>query len=114
MMESGVRFVELIDVGSSKNWDAHGNINTHAPLAKNIDQPIAGLLKDLKSRGLLDQTLVVWTGEFGRTPFAQGTDGRGHYNRAFHRLAGGGVKGGHLRKDRRVRREDRGERVPRP
>ncbi len=95
MMEQGVRFVELIDVGSSKNWDAHADIHTHAPLAKNIDRPIAGLLADLKSRGLLKDTLVVFTTEFGRSPGPEGATGRGHYNRAFSSwLAGGGVKGG--------------------
>jgi hypothetical protein len=95
MMERGVRFVELIDVGSSNNWDAHGDIHTHAPLAKKIDQPIAGLLADLKSRGLLRDTLVVFTTEFGRSPSPEGLSGRGHYNRAFSSwLAGGGVKGG--------------------
>jgi hypothetical protein len=95
MVEQGVRFVELIDVGSSKNWDAHGDIHTHAPLAKNIDKPIAGLLADLKSRGLLKDTLVVFTTEFGRSPAPEGLTGRGHYNRAFSSwLAGGGVKGG--------------------
>jgi hypothetical protein len=95
MMEQGVRFVELIDVGSSKNWDAHSDIHTHAPLAKNIDRPVAGLLADLKSRGLLKDTLVVFTTEFGRSPGPEGQMGRGHYNRAFSSwLAGGGVKGG--------------------
>jgi hypothetical protein len=95
MMEQGVRFVELIDVGSSKNWDAHADIHTHAPLAKNIDKPVAGLLADLKSRGLLKDTLVVFTTEFGRSPGPEGATGRGHYNRAFSSwLAGGGVKGG--------------------
>ena len=68
LAERGVRFVELIDVGSSNNWDAHGDLKTHERLAKNVDRPIAGLLKDLKSRGMLDDTLVVWTTEFGRTP----------------------------------------------
>jgi len=95
MMEAGVRFVELIDVGSSHNWDAHGDIHTHAPLAKNVDQPVAGLLADLKSRGMLKDTLVVFTTEFGRSPSPEGTIGRGHYNRAYSSwLAGGGVKGG--------------------
>ena len=95
MMEQGVRFVELIDVGSSKNWDAHADIHTHAPLAKNIDKPIAGLLADLKSRGLSKDTLVVFTTEFGRSPGPEGATGRGHYNRAFSSwLAGGGIKGG--------------------
>ena len=95
MAEQGVRFIELIDTGSSKNWDHHDDIHKHAPLAKNIDKPIAGLLADLKSRGLLKDTLVVFTTEFGRSPGPEGAMGRGHYNRAFSSwLAGGGVKGG--------------------
>jgi hypothetical protein len=97
LAERGVRFIELIDSGSSTNWDAHGDMQTCVPLAKNIDRPIAGLLKDLKSRGLLQDTLVVWTTEFGRTPFCAQPDakGREHHARAFSSwLAGGGVKGG--------------------
>ena len=95
LVERGVRFVELIDVGSHDNWDAHGNMATHGPLAKNVDQAIAGLLKDLKTRGLLDETLVVWTTEFGRTPNTDGPKGRSHHAAAFSSwLAGGGVKGG--------------------
>jgi hypothetical protein len=95
LIERGVRFVELIDIGSHSNWDAHSDMATHLPLAKNVDQPIAGLLKDLKSRGLLDETLVVWTTEFGRTPFTDGPKGRSHHSAAFASwLAGGGVKGG--------------------
>jgi hypothetical protein len=95
LIEAGVRFVELIDVGSSRNWDAHGDIHTHGPLAKNVDLPAAGLIADLKSRGLLKDTLVVFTTEFGRTPGPEGEQGRGHYNRAFSSwLAGGGVKAG--------------------
>jgi hypothetical protein len=95
MVERGVRFIELIDVGSNNNWDAHSDIKTHEPLAKNVDKPISGLLRDLKSRGMLDDTLVVWTTEFGRTPFIDGKTGRSHYNVAFSSwLAGGGVKGG--------------------
>src|SRR5215467_13100661 len=95
MIEQGVRFVELIDVGSSNNWDAHSDIHSHGPLAKKIDKPIAGLLADLKGRGLLKDTLVVFTTEFGRSPGPEGAMGRGHYNRAFSSwLAGGGVKGG--------------------
>ena len=70
LAERGVRFVELIDAGASNNWDAHGDMKTHGPLAKNVDRPIAGLLKDLKRRGMLDDTLVVWTTEFGRTPLS--------------------------------------------
>jgi hypothetical protein len=97
LAERGVRFVELIDVGSSDNWDAHGDMMTHAPLAKNVDQPIAGLLKDLERRGLLDDTLVVWTTEFGRTPFNATPDhaGREHHHWVFSSwLAGAGVKAG--------------------
>lgn len=97
LVERGVRFVELIDTGSSGNWDSHGNMKDHERLAKNVDQPIAGLLKDLKSRGMLDDTLVVWTTEFGRTPFNNKADaaGREHHNWAFSSwLAGAGVKGG--------------------
>ncbi len=97
LAEKGVRFVELIDVGSSNNWDAHGDMMTHAPLAKNVDQAVAGLLKDLKRRGMLEDTLVVWTTEFGRTPFnsAAGAAGREHHHWVFSSwLAGAGVKPG--------------------
>ncbi|MGE5192957.1 MAG: DUF1501 domain-containing protein [Deltaproteobacteria bacterium] len=98
LVERGVRFVELIDSGSSNNWDAHGDmIAQHAPLAKNVDQPIAGLLKDLKRLGLLDETLVVWTSEFGRTPFNNSAEakGREHHPWAFASwLAGAGVRPG--------------------
>jgi hypothetical protein len=97
MAERGVRFVELIDTGASNNWDSHGDMNAHVPLAKNVDQPIAGLLRDLKARGMLEETLVVWTTEFGRTPFNTGKDakGREHHAEVFASwMAGGGVKGG--------------------
>ncbi len=97
LVEQGVRFVELIDTGSSDNWDAHGDMLTHTPLAKNVDQAIAGLLRDLKQRGMLDETLVVWTTEFGRTPFveAESAKGREHHHWAFSSwLAGAGVKPG--------------------
>ncbi|MBA3441265.1 MAG: DUF1501 domain-containing protein [Pyrinomonadaceae bacterium] len=97
LAERGVRFIELIDSGASKNWDAHGDIQTHLPLAQNVDQPIAGLLKDLKSRGMLEDTLVVWTTEFGRTPFNDKSTakGREHHAKVYSSwLAGGGVKGG--------------------
>ena len=99
LVERGVRFLELIDVGSSNNWDSHGNMADHERLAKAIDQPIAGLLTDLKQRGLLDRTLVVWTTEFGRTSFHEKADhpGREHHNLVFTSwLAGGGVKGGYV------------------
>ena len=97
LVERGVRFVELIDTGSSGNWDSHGNMMDHERLAKNVDQPIAGLLKDLKSRGMFEDTLVVWTTEFGRTPFNNKADapGREHHNWAFSSwIAGAGIKSG--------------------
>jgi hypothetical protein len=95
MAERGVRFVELVDGSSSHNWDQHADMAEHAKHAKNIDQPIAGLLQDLKRRGMLDDTLVVWTTEFGRTPGVDGTKGRGHHSACYSSwLAGAGVKGG--------------------
>jgi hypothetical protein len=96
MSERGVRFVELIDSGSSKNWDFHTNIHGMTSMAESVDRPIAGLIRDLKSRGMLEDTLVVWTTEFGRTPWG-GSESRGreHYNKVYSSwLAGGGVKGG--------------------
>jgi len=91
-IEAGVRFVEV----GSGNWDHHFNLST--ALARNcssVDKPIAGLLTDLKQRGLLKDTLVIWGGEFGRTPYAQGGDGRDHNNKGFTLwMAGGGTKGG--------------------
>ncbi len=97
LAERGVRFIELIDTGSSGNWDSHGDMNDHVALAKNVDRPIAGLIRDLKRRGMLDQTLVVWTTEFGRTPYHAEPNARGreHHHQAFCSwLAGGGVKPG--------------------
>ncbi|MDX1984502.1 MAG: DUF1501 domain-containing protein [Bryobacteraceae bacterium] len=95
LAERGVRFVELIDVGASNNWDAHGNMKTHEPLAKNIDQAIYGLLNDLKSRGMLEDTLVVWTSEFGRSPWPDSPQGRSHHVHVYSSwIAGGGVKAG--------------------
>jgi hypothetical protein len=96
MVERGVRVVYLFDVGSNSNWDNHSNMSLHAGLSRNIDQPIAALVKDLKQRGLLEETLIVGCTEFGRTPWEDTVpDGRGHYNRNFTCfLAGGGVKGG--------------------
>ena len=97
LVERGVRFVELLcpNIGHDR-WDQHGNLaKGHADNALAVDKPIAGLLKDLKSRGLLDQTLVIWGGEFGRTPMAQGSNGRDHNPFGFTMwLAGGGIKGG--------------------
>jgi hypothetical protein len=105
LVERGVRFIELsclpqkIGAGQGPNpWDQHGEIKKgHGNMARQVDQPIAALVKDLKSRGLLDSTLVVWAGEFGRTPFAQGTDGRDHNPYGFTIwMAGGGIKPGHI------------------
>jgi len=99
LVERGVRFVELIHTGSSGNWDSHGNVADHGQLAPQVDQPIAGLLRDLKQRGMLDDVLVVWTSEFGRTPFNNTADahGREHHNWAFSSwLAGAGVKRGYV------------------
>ena len=97
MIESGVRFVELTcpQVGGDR-WDQHSDLkNGHENNARAVDQPIAALLKDLRQRGLLDETLVVWSGEFGRTPFAQGKNGRDHNQYGFTIwLAGGGIKPG--------------------
>ncbi len=97
LAERGVRFLELIDVGSSNNWDSHANMGDHERLARGIDRPITGLLSDLKQRGMLDRTLVVWTTEFGRTPFHETANhaGREHHKHCFTSwMAGGGVKGG--------------------
>lgn len=96
LVERGVRFVELIDTGSSKNWDFHTNIAGMSKLAETVDKPIAGLVTDLKSRGMLDDTLVVWTTEFGRTPWGTPqSKGREHFNKVYTSwLAGGGIKPG--------------------
>lgn len=99
LAERGVRFIELIDTGSSNNWDSHGNMQDHVALAKNVDQAMAALVTDLKRRGMLDETLVVWTTEFGRTPYhEQATHpGREHHHQVFSSwLAGGGVKPGYV------------------
>lgn len=98
LVERGVRFIQVYSGGghSDQTWDAHGNVNSNHELhAKETDLPIAGLLQDLKSRGLLDETLIVWSGEFGRTPTAQNGVGRDHSPRGFTAwLAGGGTQGG--------------------
>jgi hypothetical protein len=103
LVERGVRFVELsclthnIGAGGGPNpWDQHGELQKgHTAMAHQVDQPIAALLVDLKRRGLLDETLVIWAGEFGRTPFTQGSNGRDHNPYGFSIwLAGGGSRGG--------------------
>jgi len=95
MVERGVRFVQLY-CGDTNGWDGHSDIEeNHGKLARQSDLPIAGLLKDLKSRGLLDSTLVIWGGEFGRTPMSEGNTGRDHNPHGYSMwLAGGGVKRG--------------------
>jgi uncharacterized protein (DUF1501 family) len=95
LIERGVRFVQLY-CGDTNGWDAHSDIEgNHGRLCLQCDRPIAGLLADLKRRGLLADTLVVWGGEFGRTPMSEGSDGRDHNPHGFTMwLAGGGIKGG--------------------
>ena len=90
--EAGVRFVQV----THRYWDSHGNLkDEHTKLSKEMDKPVAGLIQDLKQRGLLDETLVLWGGEFGRTPVAQGNNGRDHNPHGFTMfMAGGGVKSG--------------------
>jgi Protein of unknown function (DUF1501) len=98
LVEKGVRFMVVVSGGGPGNlqWDAHADIEgNHKRMAGQTDKPIAALLKDLKQRGLLDSTLVLWGGEFGRSPEAQGGNGRDHHNLGFTMwLAGGGIKGG--------------------
>jgi uncharacterized protein (DUF1501 family) len=93
-----VRFVQVFhgSNGGAGAWDAHSQLRAgHSALCAQVDRPIAGLLKDLKQRGLLEETLVVWATEFGRTPGGQGADGRDHHPYGFSVwLAGGGIKGG--------------------
>jgi len=94
LVERGVRMVQ-VHFGAGENWDDHDNIARHESRARMVDQPIAALLKDLKQRGLLEDTLILWGGEFGRTPTSEGNTGRDHNNHGFTVwLAGGGVRGG--------------------
>jgi uncharacterized protein (DUF1501 family) len=95
MVERGVRFIQLYH-GAGSKWDSHTKMEqNHSQLCLSSDRPIAGLLKDLKARGLLEDTLVVWGGEFGRTPMSEKGDGRDHNPTGFTMwFAGGGVKGG--------------------
>lgn len=97
MSESGVRFIQLYH-GAGSKWDAHSGIEAnHTSLCKQMDWPVAGLLTDLKQRGLLDETLVIWGGEFGRTPMSEQGNGRDHNPTGFTMwMAGGGVRGGQM------------------
>ena len=98
LVERGVRFVQVYhgSNGGAGQWDSHKGLkNSHTRLCKETDQPIAALLKDLKQRGLLDETLVVWATEFGRTPGSQHGNGRDHHPYGFSVwMAGGGIRGG--------------------
>jgi hypothetical protein len=96
LAERGVRMIQVY-YGNNQPWDDHTDIANHRNHAQKSDRPIAALLKDLKSRGLLEETLVVWGGEFGRTPTSEGSKGRDHHSLGFSMwLAGGGIKGGHV------------------
>lgn len=97
MVERGVRFVQVYS-GDTNGWDAHSDVEgNHGAMCAQSDLPIAGLLRDLKSRGLLESTLIIWGGEFGRTPMTEGTTGRDHNPHGFTMwLAGGGVRGGQV------------------
>ena len=96
LAERGVRFIQLFDAPRNNAWDQHGSLREALPeRCAAVDQPIAALLIDLKSRGLLEDTLVLWGGEFGRTPTAEGTNGREHHPFGFTMwMAGGGIRGG--------------------
>jgi hypothetical protein len=100
LVERGTRFIQIYSGGAHNddNWDAHGDlVKNHSFHAGNTDKPIAGLLKDLKQRGLLDETLVIWGGEFGRQPTAEYAEGTGRDHNAYGFtmwMAGGGIKGG--------------------
>jgi hypothetical protein len=96
LVENNVRFIQICNAGGGNGkWDAHDDMKLHEPLCRAVDKPIAGLIKDLKQRGMLDSTLVVFTSEFGRTPWSQNTTGRDHNAMGFSTwLSGGGIKGG--------------------
>src|SRR5580698_1693334 len=96
LVENGVRFIQICHAGGGNGaWDGHSDMKTDEPLCRAVDKPISGLIRDLKQRGMLDSTLVVFTSEFGRTPWSQNTTGRDHNAMGFTSLlAGGGVKGG--------------------
>jgi Protein of unknown function (DUF1501) len=96
LAERGVRMIQIY-YGNGQPWDDHTDINNHRDHAQKSDRAIAALVKDLKARGLFDDTLIIWGGEFGRTPTSQGAKGRDHHSTGFTMwLAGGGVKGGHV------------------
>src|SRR4030095_10928357 len=96
LAERGVRFIQICHSGGGNGgWDSHGDMKSHGPLCRATDKPIAGLIQDLKQRGMLDETLVVWTSECGRTPWSQNTTGRDHNPKGYTSwMAGGGIKGG--------------------
>ena len=96
LVEKGVRFVQLCNGGGGNgSWDSHVDMKEHEPRCRSVDKPIAGLIRDLKQRGLLDSTLIVFSSDFGRTPWSQNTNGRDHNPRGYSVwLAGGGIKGG--------------------
>ena len=97
LVERGVRFVQVY-CGAGSKWDAHSDLEgNHTRMCGRSDRPTAALIQDLKARGMLESTLVIWGGEFGRTPMTEGTDGRDHNPYGFTTLmAGGGVKGGYV------------------
>jgi arylsulfatase A-like enzyme len=96
LVENDVRFIQICHAGGGNGrWDSHDDMKSHEPLCRAVDKPVSGLIRDLKQRGLLDSTLVVFTSEFGRTPWSQNTTGRDHNAMGFTTwLSGGGVKGG--------------------
>ena len=97
---------------ATARWDAHGDMKTHAPLCRATDKPIAGLIRDLKQRGMLDETLVVWTSEFGRSPWSQNTTGRDHNPKGYTCLAGRRRHQGRHRPRRHRRSRLQGRREP--
>jgi len=96
LVEKGVRFIQLCNGGGGNgSWDSHVDMKEHEPRCRSVDKPIAGLIRDLKQRGMLDSTLIVFSSDFGRTPWSQNTNGRDHNPRGYSVwLAGGGIKGG--------------------
>jgi hypothetical protein len=96
LAEQNVRFIQICHAGGGNGaWDAHGDMKSHEPLCRATDKPVSGLIKDLKQRGMLDSTLVVWTSEFGRSPWSQNTTGRDHNPKGYCSwMAGGGIKPG--------------------